>query len=171
MTDKVLNAPNQNMSVKINWGSDGITGPTKIYSRYGDKLNLTTDSWTMSDTNNVVHKWIDNVIGGPSWFASDKYRFRVDYTLKNIPGGLRGSKYNQAGHSIRRMYFNNGADTPKRNPRIVYAKPQHGNQFPDNHLLSSLSYAAASMSDCISSRAFITSKSSTDAVPSFTALS
>lgn len=118
MNDKVFNAPNKNMSVKFSWLNDNITGPTKIYDRTGTTLRLTTDSWTMGDTNNIVHKWIDNVIGGPSWFASSKYRFRVDYTLKNIPGGLRGYKYNQAGHSIRRMYFNNPADTPKRNPKI-----------------------------------------------------
>ena len=118
MTDKIFNAPNQNMSVRINWGFDATTGVTKIYDRTGSTLRLTTNSWTMGDTNNIVHKWIDNVIGGPSWLASEKYRFRSDWTLKNIPGGLRGYKYNQAGHSIRRMYFNNGADTPKRNPRI-----------------------------------------------------
>lgn len=118
INDNAFNAPNQNMSVRINWGSDGTTGPTNIYDRTGSTLRLTTDSWTMGDTNNIVHKWIDNIIGGQSWFASSKYRFRVDYTLKNIPGGLRGYKYNQAGHSIRRMYFNNPTDNPKRNPRI-----------------------------------------------------
>lgn len=118
MTDKVFNAPNQNMSVRINWRSDSYTGGTNIYDRDGSTLRFTTDSWTMGDTNNIVHKWIDNVIGGPSWFANNKYRFRFDWTLKNIPGGLRGYKYNRAGHSIRRIYFNRDLDTPKRNPRI-----------------------------------------------------
>lgn len=118
MTDKVFNAPNQNMSVRINWGVDSTTGVTKVYDRTGNTLRLTTDSWTMDDTNNITHKWINNVIGGPMWLASEKYRFRLDWSLKNIPGGLRGSKYNADGHSIRRMYFNGKWDTATRNPRI-----------------------------------------------------
>lgn len=118
MTYKVYNAPTQNMNVRINWSADNATGPTKVYDRTGNILRFTTDSWAMNDNTNTTNKWINNVIGGPMWLASEKYRFRLDWTLKNIPGGLRGSKYGQAGNSIRRIYFNNDEDSSKRNPRI-----------------------------------------------------